>query len=574
MTAQLGAGDRFGQYDIVRLLGRGGMGEVYEARHRVLKRPYALKLLPAGFLDHKGALERFQREAEVMAHLVHPNIIHVDDFGETEGRYWLRMELAEGINKNENKCISLQELADAGGGRIEPDLLLTVIDQILSGLAYAHQQGVVHRDLKPSNILMRQNPGAGKQEPSLQAKISDFGLVRLVGEGWLSSQAQLTVQHTISLGDQQTEALGTSTRALLGTYEYMSPEQKDFGEADERSDIYSFGLLTYQLLTGRRLTGFPKPPSKIVEGLDSRWDEVVTGCLEADPEDRPGSAEEVSEAFAPLRQGAPTSGQDVRPGPSAEPDPVPRVVSGAFSPDPGERWRIPDLGMEFLPIGRGSFKMGSDDGDSSKDEKPVHTVRMGCDFWLGKTEVTQSEYAAVMGKNPSSFKGDKNPVDTVSWNDAVAFCGKLTDREQAEGRIPEGWAYRLPTEAEWEYAARGGAKSKGFKYAGSNKPGDVAWFAENSGKQTHPAGRKRANELGLHDMSGNVWEWCEDFYVDSYQGTPTDGRAQISGGSSRVKRGGSWGSSAKGVRSANRGGGPPSDTYHNLGFRVCLGRSR
>ena len=242
--------------------------------------------------------------------------------------------------------------------------------------------------------------------------------------------------------------------------------------------------------------------------------------------------------------------------------------------EPGKPWRISDLGMELLPVGRGSFQMGSGDSDSDKDERPVHTVRIGYDFWLGKTEVTQSEYAAVMGKSPSDFKGDKNPVDTVSWNDAVAVCGKLTDRERAEGRIPEGWTYRLPTEAEWEYAARGGTKSKGFKYAGSNKPGEVAWFADNSGKQTHLVGRKRANELGLHDMSGNVWEWCEDVYVDSYEGTPTDGSAQTSGGSHRVIRGGSWSTSAYFVRSSNRYRSHPSIAGRGLGFRVCLGRSR
>jgi len=243
-------------------------------------------------------------------------------------------------------------------------------------------------------------------------------------------------------------------------------------------------------------------------------------------------------------------------------------------PEPGEPWRIANLGMEFMPVGRGRFKMGSDGRESYEDEKPVHTVRIGYDFWLGKTEVTQSEYAAVMGKNPSDFKGDKNPVERVSWNDAVAFCGKLTDRERAAGRIPEGWAYRLPTEAEWEYAARGGTKSKGFKYAGSNKPGDVAWFEDNSGKQTHRVGQKSSNELGLHDMSGNVWEWCEDVYVDSYQGTPTDGRAQTSGSSDRVRRGGSWSYSARYVRSASRYWYRPPVTFLNLGFRVCLGRSR
>jgi formylglycine-generating enzyme required for sulfatase activity len=679
MPEQLNRGDSFGQYDIVRLLGRGGMGEVYEARHRVLKRSYALKLLPPGFQDNPDALERFQREAEVMANLEHPNIIKVDEFGENDDRYWLRMELAVGLENDEcrmpdgEKVVSLQDLADARGGRIEQEELLPILEQVLQGLEYAHSHGAIHRDLKPSNILLFPSTHPPIRSPT--AKISDFGLVRMVGEDWLRSQAELSVQQSMSLGERGTQALGdagTSTRSLLGTYEYMSPEQRKGQDVDAKSDIYSIGVLIYRLLTGEAIMGYPRPPTKLVDGLNRAWDELVADCLQADPAERPPSAQALRTRL-PIEQkveqqpahgnSAPSPGapsprnqprlrseredapraerrteerkppsspqQDpgggwkkwvgvlvvlavlamiavaayfqqsgkARPVPktavrteTVSPTPPPRkqtttssaptprshqsTIQTPAAPQPGESWRITRLGMEFLPIGPGSFQMGSDDGDSYEWEKPVHTVRIGYDFWLGKTEVTQSEYKAVMRKNPSYFKGDKNPVDTVSWNDAVAFCGKLTVRERAAGRIPEGWAYRLPTEAEWEYAARGGTKSKGFKYAGSSSPGEVAWFEDNSENKTHAVAQKIPNELGLHDMSGNVWEWCEDVWGDSYQGTPTDGSAQISGGSDRVHRGGSWFPSARYVRSTIRSRYPPSYSYLYLGFRVCLGRSR
>ena len=201
-------------------------------------------------------------------------------------------------------------------------------------------------------------------------------------------------------------------------------------------------------------------------------------------------------------------------------------------------------------------------------------MSIGYDSWLGRTEVTQAQYEAVVGRNPSNFKGPSLPVENVSWDDAVKYCALLTERERSAGRLPAGWAYQLPTEAEWEYAARGGAKSRGYAYAGSDNVGDVAWFDANSGIRTHPVGGKAANELGLHDMSGNVWEWCEDVYVDSYAGAPTDGSARLGSGPGRVLRGGSWSDSAGDVRVANRSGAGPSLTYDDLGFRVCLARSR
>ena len=230
------------------------------------------------------------------------------------------------------------------------------------------------------------------------------------------------------------------------------------------------------------------------------------------------------------------------------------------------------LGMPFVGVPVGSFQMGSNDGD--KDEKPVHTVRITKPFWTGKYEVTQEEYEKLAGKNPSRLKGAGNPVEYVSWNGAVAFCKKLTERERSAGRLPAGYEYRLPTEAEWEYVARGGAKGREFTYSGSNDLDDVGWHSGNSGKKAHPVGAKRSNELGIHDMSGNVWEWHLDWYgKDTYSGgMRTDPRGPQSG-LDRVYRGGSWFLGASFCRVAFRDGAVPSGSYRNLGFRVALGPS-
>ena len=237
------------------------------------------------------------------------------------------------------------------------------------------------------------------------------------------------------------------------------------------------------------------------------------------------------------------------------------------TPQQGSSWTLPDLGIEFVWVKPGTFQMGAVSGYSN--EKPVHKVSISNPFWIDKYEVTQKEYKAIMNANPSYFKGDNRPVERVSWNNAVEFCKKLTAREREAGRLPAGWEYRLPTEAEWEYAARGGSKSRGFKYSGSNDIDGVAWYDKNSGNKTHPAGQKKPNELGIYDMSGNVWEWCSDKWHDSYQGAPAGGSSWDSG-HYRVNRGGCCCNRAEYCRSAYRNYYIPSQPYNALGFRVCL----
>lgn len=229
---------------------------------------------------------------------------------------------------------------------------------------------------------------------------------------------------------------------------------------------------------------------------------------------------------------------------------------------------IPTKKIDFEPdlilVEGGTFKMGSnEDGD----EKPIHDVTLDS-FYIGKYPVTQAQWVAVMGNNPSHFKGDNLPVEKVSWEDAQVFLEKLNQKISPLGTKGK---YSLPTEAEWEYAARGGNKSKGFIFSGSNNLEDFAWYDKNSGNKTHEVGTKKANELGIFDMTGNVWEWCQDSYDQNYYSkSPIQNPMGALSGSSRVYRGGSWNDSPQFCRAAYRYPYSPALCKHNLGFRVAL----
>jgi formylglycine-generating enzyme required for sulfatase activity len=190
----------------------------------------------------------------------------------------------------------------------------------------------------------------------------------------------------------------------------------------------------------------------------------------------------------------------------------------------------------------------------------VHQVTLS-NYYIGETEVTQALWSAVMGENPSNFKGDNRPVEQVSWNDCQTFISKLN--------ALTGKNFRLPTEAEWEYAARGGSKSQGYQYSGSNNLSAVAWHADNSGNQTHDVKSKSPNELGIYDMSGNVWEWCQDWF-GSYSSNSVTNPTGAASGSYRVFRGGSWGDDAWFCRSTFRYFYTPGWQYSGLGLRLAL----
>jgi formylglycine-generating enzyme required for sulfatase activity len=248
-----------------------------------------------------------------------------------------------------------------------------------------------------------------------------------------------------------------------------------------------------------------------------------------------------------------------------------RLVTAVFTQEPSRL-------AEMVYVEGGAFQMGSNNGDDA--EKPVHSVTVKS-FLMGKYEVTQKEWNEVMESNPSHFKGDNLPVENVSWYEAVEFCNRLSVKEgltpaysgDGDRKVCDfnATGYRLPTEAEWEYAAKGGNRGGNYMYAGSNSPDDVAWYDGNSGNRTHPVGTKQPNSLGIYDMSGNVWEWCWDWY-GSYgnesQSNPQGLSSPAPSGANRVCRGGNWDNSAADVRSAYRGRFTPPSWGDNLGFRL------
>jgi len=225
---------------------------------------------------------------------------------------------------------------------------------------------------------------------------------------------------------------------------------------------------------------------------------------------------------------------------------------------------LAEINQNMVTIPAGTFTMGCDgkrDGDCYDSEKPAHQVALSS-YAISKYEVTQRQWQAVMGSNPSAFKDCPDcPVEQVSWNDVQEFLKKLN---QLSGK-----QYRLPTEAEWEYAARGGAKSQSYLYSGSKEAGEVAWYSDNSADKTHPVGGKNANELGLYDMSGNVWEWCADWYA-TYSATASKNPTGPAKGVGYVFRGGSWFGTPRGCRAVYRSTGEPTIRYFNLGLRLVL----
>ena len=244
--------------------------------------------------------------------------------------------------------------------------------------------------------------------------------------------------------------------------------------------------------------------------------------------------------------------------PKAKPKPAPRRNSTSHSGSTVSlSAELNKLINNMVYVSGGTFIMG---GDESSDQTPTHSVTLNS-YYICKYEVTQALWRAVMGSNPSKFKGDNLPVEQVSWNDCQTFINRLNNYT--------GRNFRLPTEAEWEFAARGGNYSRHYKYSGSNYISDVAWYCDNSGNRTHPVGTKQANELGLYDMSGNVWEWCSDWY-GSYSSYSQSNPTGATSGFGRVERGGNWCGLARYCCSSHRSYYAPGNSFDDLGLRLVL----
>jgi formylglycine-generating enzyme required for sulfatase activity/tRNA A-37 threonylcarbamoyl transferase component Bud32/DNA-directed RNA polymerase subunit RPC12/RpoP len=579
---------RLGPYRIVKVLGAGGMGLVLQAEDPLLKRAIALKVMRPELAKTKDAHQRFLREARAVAAIEHPHIVHVYQVGEDRGVPFLAMPLLKG------------ESLEA---RLQREVKSSVSEairlgrQMAEGLAAAHKMGLIHRDIKPGNIWLEAHDGP--RETRDWVKILDFGLARAVA------------------GD---DVHLTKTGAILGTPAYMAPEQARAEPVDPRCDLFSLGAVLYRMLTGKLpfkgkdtmsllmslATDTPQPVRELNPDVPPSLADLVTQLLAKAVGERPRSARAMADALATIeadsarsldasaskRQIAADGRPEVPPtllygpagperpntegqraileaptrliAPSAAPPTAPVLIPQQAKAVDRAKVITNSIGMKFAWIPPGTFQMGSPPGEAKRhDDETQHKVTLTKDFYLGVHEVTQAQWRAVMPNNlnPSYFKGDNLPVETVSWEDCQEFCKKLSQMD--------GKRYNLPTEAEWEYACRAGAQTAYSFGDDLNQLGDYAWYADNSGLKTHEVGTKKPNSWGLYDMHGNVYEWCQDGY-GPYQKEDIRDHQSSNNEDARVVRGGSWYFNMEGCRAAYRGRRAPGDRSNGIGLRVCF----
>ena len=588
-----------GKYRILGLLGQGGFGITYLALQAGLNREVVIKeffmrehcdriegstrvsLGTSGSRESVALyLDKFLKEARNIAALKHANIISIYDVFEENGTAYYVMEY--------HSAGSLGSFVEQCGALREEDALY-YIRQVAEALRFVHASRIMHLDIKPDNILV---------DDDGNAVLIDFGQSKRYNEkGKATSATPIGISHGYAPMEQ-----------------YNPRGVREFSPA---TDVYSLGATLFTLLTGE----IPPPALQLADSqclLDALYgknvsDAVVTAIvksmslvkenrpqsidgflsmLDAQPvnsgallhakeqvRDGGGASKHIKSQETPLVNEPPTKPFNWKipagivaailclvlawvvnggSGPATEPVPQAQKEKQTFT--------VNGVSFTMVAVEGGSFNMGSNDG--SGDEKPVHTVVLD-DYHIGETEVKQSLWQAVMGNNPSSFKSDDNVVETVSYSDCLNFIDKLNTL--LEGQLPAGRKFRLPTEAEWEYAARGGNRSEGCDFSGSDVLSDVAWYDVNSGKETHLAKRKQPNELGIYDMSGNVYEWCSDWYAKDYYSVSPDANPQgPSSGSYRVIRGGSWDMKAQHCRVAFRNYAKPGARGYSNGLRLAL----
>ncbi len=541
----LNQGDKFGKYTIVKRIGldergnsTGAFAMVYVVSHKA--KEYVLKIP-----NNQERVNNLLREIGNWARVsLHPNILTFHEAVADEGKIGFISEyiqtgsLKDWLKNSENLTL-LQKLS--------------MIEGILSGLEHLHQNSILHRDLKPDNVFVKDGIPL----------LADFG----------------------SAKDYD---FAESQHAYGFTYWYAPPElvaiYDEFGvvakyQLTEFDDLWSVSVIISEILTGQypfdRMSKImtaemrPFPPN-----TDQRIIEFVQKALQKDRNHRFQTVKDMRENLknpqgflAPKVEDAGTIIDEDFVEPESKPDPA----TTSTNPDSFKN----SIGMEFVKIPSGSFMMGSpqSEKDRGKDEGLQRRVTINNEFYLGKYEVTQVQWKAIMGNNPSKFQGDNLPVEQVSWDETQEFIKKLNAKGEEK--------YRLPTEAEWEYAARGGKDGDVFGIGdGKNLSSEQANFDGNypygnaaKGKylqKTVNVGSYQPNKFGLYDMHGNVWEWCEDIYKDSYSGLSVDGSANVSQGdlSWRVLRGGSWVSYGYFCRSAYRYRNAPALRDLGNGFRL------
>ena len=525
-----------GKYRIERVLGQGGFGITYQAIQVALNRRVAIKeffmkdycerdadtsnvtLGSTGSAEIVSCFkEKFLKEATIIAQFDNPHIVRIYDIFEENGTAYYVMEYLEDRLRQYDQLVPLE-------------LSLSVIRQIGEALSYIHSQNVLHLDVKPSNILFR------KDCPVL----IDFGISKRYDAGG---------------GQTSSTPVGIS-KGYAPLEQYNQGVQKFL----PATDVYSLGATLYKLLTGQT----PPEASEVNED----------GLPSCPPNLSPHIWAAIDKAMQPRKKDRPQSVADFLSLLSNEQPPKElNLVANEetiVAPELPRRSKshiiTQQLEKDMVFVEGGTFMMGAtpeQGNDADGDEKPAHQVSLSS-FRICKHQVTQEEWETIMGNNPSRFKGAHRPVECVSWDDCHEFIKKLNQLT--------GMCYRLPTEAEWEYAARGGLQSKGFKFSGGNALDEIAWYEGNSKYETSDVMKKIPNELGLYDMSGNVWEWCQDWYNNKFYSTKqATNPICMTSGLGRVIRGGSWSyNPSTFFRVSYRYHTDQHSSAMNMGFRLVL----
>ena len=542
-----------GKYRILSTLGQGGFGITYLAENTYLDERVAIKEffyrdfcerdshtchITVPTAGNREMVQRFKqkflKEARTIYKLKHPNIVgFIDIFEENDTAYYV-MDYIEGE--------SLSQLVKHRGAIPEREALAYIRDAA-EALKFVHSHQINHLDVKPGNLIKRNADG--------KVLLIDFGVAK----------------------QYDAESMqGTTTTPVCYTPGYSPAEQyrkSGVQNFSPQSDVYALAATLYKLLTG--IT----PPEAIdvqedglpVDALlNKKVSEPVCLAIAQAMKGRKERTQSIELFLKSLSHSQVNDEQTV----SVPSEPAEKPISDGIVTS----FSVNDVRFEMVSVEGGTFTMGATKEQGSRadaDEKPAHQVMLSS-YMIGKTQVTQELWEAVMGSNPSYFKDAKLPVECVSWNDCQKFISKLN--------ALTGKKFRLPTEAEWEFAARGGNKSKGYKYSGSNNIDEVAWYDGNSyegnasfmffkKRTTHPVATKSPNELGIYDMSGNVFEWCSDWYGSYSKSSQTNPKSSNSG-SARVFRGGSWFNCAGYCRVSSRNGSGPSFRREYLGLRFAL----
>ena len=562
---------------------------------------------------------KFVKEARTIFRLNHPNIVRIHDVFEENGTAYYVMDYIEGE--------SLGDMVKRRGAIPETEALGYVKDAA-SALEYIHSKNINHLDIKPGNLMRRKEDGRVLVIDFGVAKQYDA----VTSEGTTTTPVCISPGYSpveqYSKNDVQTFSPQSDVYALAATlFKLLTGNTPP-----EAIEILSEGLPVDELqekhisrhvisaiamaMKGRHER--TQSVAEFISNLSGDDTVVIPDPAEAERKQREAKAKAEKEKKTLKGKGVNTATTRKKRriksllkkywwmaavvvaivagllmilsqnGAGVSGDNYPNdsiTANGEYTPNV-KTFYANCVPFEMVEVRGGTFRMGAtseqgNDADSDEkrvhivtlyllhlfdskgldsDEKPVHSVTLS-GYYIGKTEVTQALWKAVMGSNPSSFKGDNLPVELVSWNDCQEFIRKLNSLT--------GQHFRLPTEAEWEFACRGGNNSRGYKYSGSNYIDNVAWYWDNSGKKIHPVATKLPSELGIYDMSGNVMEWCSDWYGKYSSGAQTNPKGPYDG-SHRVRRGGSWGSDAMACRSSLRYVCAPSASSRGLGLRLAL----